>query len=122
MGLKLLLVLEKAEPPYGLGLIQLCCLFSLIMAGLRGAGLPRAPGRGAVQAGGAEERGCCRRGVPDPAEAGARATAFLVPWRSISLGIADRAHRPEGGPVGARIGATRREKPLAAPLGNGLRC
>lgn len=48
--------------------------------------------------------------------------AFLVPWRSISLGIADRAHRPEAGPVRVPIVATGRTCALGPAVGNDILC
>ena len=48
--------------------------------------------------------------------------AFLVPWRSISLGSADRAHRPEAGPVRVRIVATGGTCALGPAVGNDILC
>jgi hypothetical protein len=45
-----------------------------------------------------------------------------APWRSISLGIADRAHRPEVGPVRVRIVAISRIGALGPAVGNDILC
>jgi len=42
------------------------------------------------------------------------------PWRSISLGIADRAHGPQAGPVRVRIGAIGRMGALGPAVGNDI--